>query len=160
MLLALALPALFGAAQVSAWERRWIKGRFHAEAWLHQPPGAGGILSRLLDWPLPSPGGSFNAERSRPQRGRTITEEPSKDSVIHPARAHRRRDLPRSRRRLLHPARPDKRTKRLVAQFERLGHTVTLQGPASRPAGISYQTSSRGARSYESERGDQGGRAM
>ncbi len=51
VLLALALPALFAASKVSAWERRWIKTRFQAESWLHQPSGGGRILDRLLDWP-------------------------------------------------------------------------------------------------------------
>ncbi len=49
-LLALALPALFAAVRVSAWERRWIKGRFQVQGLLHEPAG-GGILGRLLDWP-------------------------------------------------------------------------------------------------------------
>ena len=44
------------------------------------------------------------------------------------AHAHHRRALPRPRRRLLpHTATPNAQTKRLVAQLERLGHTVTLE---------------------------------
>ncbi len=42
ILLALAVPALFIAAQVSRWERAWIRTRFNAELWSHRPGGGGG----------------------------------------------------------------------------------------------------------------------
>ena len=49
-LLALALPCLFVAAQVSKWQRRWIRARFELELWTRRPSGGGGLLD-WLDWP-------------------------------------------------------------------------------------------------------------
>jgi hypothetical protein len=49
-LLALALPCLFVAAQVSRWQRRWIQARFELEMGARGPSKGGGPLG-WLDWP-------------------------------------------------------------------------------------------------------------
>ena len=49
ILLALAVPALFIAAQVSRWERAWIRARFNVEQWSHRPDGGGGFFDAI--WP-------------------------------------------------------------------------------------------------------------
>jgi len=49
-LLALALPCLFVAAQVSKWQRLWIRARFELEMWTRRPSGGGGLLD-WLNWP-------------------------------------------------------------------------------------------------------------
>jgi hypothetical protein len=46
VLLALAVPCLFVAGRVSAWQRRWIRARFEFERWARRPSGGG----ELLDW--------------------------------------------------------------------------------------------------------------
>jgi hypothetical protein len=50
LLLALAVPTLFVAVQVSRWERAWIRARFDIELWSRRESGGGGSWLDAL-WP-------------------------------------------------------------------------------------------------------------
>lgn len=67
--------------------------------------------------------------RPRPRRGQAL------NHLRRLAHASNRSDLPRTRRQLLHQVEtsrnPERQTKRLLAQLQRLGHTVTLQEVAA-----------------------------
>ena len=71
--------------------------------------------------------------RLRPRRGhkKAARRRQTLDPLRLLAHAHHRRALPRPRRRLLPKRDPERNTKRLVAQLERLGHTVTLRQAAA-----------------------------
>ena len=124
------------AAHLAAWAgvapamhesagKSWSMGTRKGNKWLASMlVEAAGSASRMKTNYL---GAQFR--RLAPRRGgkRAIVAVAHSMLVAGVPHAHPRRALPRPRPGLLHPARrPADRTRRLVAQLERLGHTVTL----------------------------------